>query len=181
MMRMTLQVYMQNLWKSWHDKIWGICHRGGNKRGATTTNPKMMPCNISVSEARGDTGAKGSVTGACHARWWGDPGCRVPTGGRHGNEEEHASDNFEHGANAGISCIANIRSRKVISAVIPLKRAFSEQIQFVEGSSGTRAVVEVVVLVMVVKVVVHDDRWGTRDLRDGNPSQRLWPMVLWQR
>ena len=31
----------------------------------------------------------------------GDPDNRVPTGARHGNKEDHASDNFRHGANAG--------------------------------------------------------------------------------
>ena len=30
-----------------------------------------------------------------------------------------------------------IRSRKVVSAVIPLKRAFSERFEFIEGSSGS--------------------------------------------
>ena len=39
-------------------KIWGICHRGRNERGATATDPKMMPRNISVPVAHGDAGAK---------------------------------------------------------------------------------------------------------------------------
>ena len=39
--------------------------------------------------------------------------------------------------------------------VIPSKCAYSERVEFDEGSSGTWAVVEVVVLVTVVEVVVH--------------------------
>ena len=48
--------------------------------------------------------------------------------------------------------------------IIPLKRTFLEWIKFVEGSSGTRAVVELVVLVAVVEVVVHGRR-GSSCLR----------------
>ena len=37
------------------------------------------------------------------------PAYRVPTGGRHGKDEEHARDNFGHGANAGfISYIPHV-------------------------------------------------------------------------
>ena len=39
--------------------------------------------------------------------------------------------------------------------VIPSKRAYSEWFKIVEGSSGSRAVVEVVVLATVVEVAVH--------------------------
>ena len=50
--------------------------------------------NISVPVAHGDTGAKGKVTGACHARM---VGCsRIP--GPHGlaaKEEDRASDNSD--------------------------------------------------------------------------------------
>ena len=149
--------------------LWSICHRCRRKGVPRQRIRKWCHGNISVPVAHGDTGAKGSMAWAWHARWWGDPGYRVPTRRWHGNEEEHASDNFEHGANAGISCIANIRSRKVISAVIPLKRAFSKRIQFVKGSSGTWAIVEVVVLATVVEVVAHvrfrRGTWRVRGLR----------------
>ena len=43
--------------------------------------------------------------------------------------------------------------------VIPSKRAFSGWNEFVEGSSGTRAVVEVVVLATVEEVDVHGSSW----------------------
>ena len=61
-----------------------------------------------------------------------------------------------HGANTSISYNTCIRSTVDLLGVIPLKHAFSERVEFVEGSSGTRgSVVEVVVLVTVVEVVVH--------------------------
>ena len=41
----------------------------------------------------------------------------------------------------------------------------SERVEFDEGSSGTRAVVEVVVLAAVVEVVVHGRRGSSRSWR----------------
>ena len=60
--------------------------------------------------------------------------------------------------------------------VIPSKRAFSGQIEFDEGSSGTRAVVEVVVLATVVEVVVHERHGSSHSRGDGSGSSRtrLW-------
>jgi len=133
-----------NLWKCWHKHVMKHLSPWWKKGVPRQRIRKWCHDNISVPVAHGDTGAKGSMAWAWHARWWGDPGYRVPTRRWHGNEEEHASDNFEHGANAGISCITNIRSRKVISAVIPLKRAFSKRVEFVKevvihGRRGTRS------------------------------------------
>ncbi|EMS55070.1 hypothetical protein TRIUR3_28538 [Triticum urartu] len=43
--------------------------------------------------------------GACKI-WWGDPGYRVPTDGRHGKEEEHGSDTFGHGLHERLGGLA---------------------------------------------------------------------------
>ena len=51
------------------------------KKGATAVKRKWCHCNISVPIAHGDTGAKGKVTGACHARMVG--WSRIP--GFHGS------------------------------------------------------------------------------------------------
>ena len=103
MMRMTCASFMQYLWKHWHDKIWGICHRGGNERGATTTNGKWCHGNISVPVAHRDTGVKKVwIYGACK-RWWGDPGYRVPTGRWHG--KVHKQSYKLSGAQYATSCI----------------------------------------------------------------------------
>ena len=43
MMQMTsasFKEFYENVDKS---MLWSICHRGGNERGATATNPKMVP------------------------------------------------------------------------------------------------------------------------------------------
>ena len=72
-----------------------------------------------------------------------------------------------HGANMSISYNTCIRSRSVISVVIPLKHVFrAERVRYdveevvVHGSSWevvvhVATVVELVVLAMVVEVVVH--------------------------
>ena len=49
--------------------------------------------------------------------------------------------------------------------VIPSKHAFSERVKFDEESSGTRAIVEVVVLATVEEVVVHGCRGSSRSRR----------------
>ena len=59
--------------------------------------------------------------------------------------------------------------------VIPSKRAYSEWFKIVEGSSGSRAVVEVVILATVVEVAVHAevvelDGSVTRVFGDGSGS-----------
>ena len=77
------------------------------------------------------------------------------------NEEERARINSDM-VQTRASHTTRIHSRKVVSVVIPLKRAFSGRIEFDEGSSGTRAVVEVVVLATIVEVVVHGRRGSSR-------------------
>ena len=91
--------------------------------------------------------------GTCK-RWWGDPGYRVPTGRRYGKQGGTCLKQTGT-VQTRASHTTCIRPRVIVSAVIPLKRAFSERIKFVEGSSGTRAVVEVAVLAKIVEVVVH--------------------------
>ena len=59
--------------------------------------------------------------------------------------------------------------------VIPSKHAFSERFKIVEGSSGSRAIVEVVILATVVEVAVHAevvelDGSVTRVFGDGSGS-----------
>ena len=77
-----------------------------------------------------------------------------------------------HGANTSISCIANIRSRKVISAVIPPKRAVRSGIEEVDVL-GT-FVVEVVVHVReAVEVRVFDNSHRTRSEVVGRGSHNL--------
>ena len=62
MMRMIYASFMQVLWKCWHDKIWGISHRGGNERGATATTTEMVPRqHFDDPTTRQDVVAKESV------------------------------------------------------------------------------------------------------------------------
>ncbi len=74
------------------------------ERGATATNPKMMPRQHIGSDSswRYRCKRKSDESVTCDRRW-GDPGYRVPTRWWHGNEEKHARDNFGHGANISIS------------------------------------------------------------------------------
>ena len=92
-----------SIWSPWRNEKGATAVK---QNGATATYPKMMPrqhirkwChdNISVPVAHGDTGAKGSVTWAGHARWWGDPVFRVPTGRWHGKRGA-SQGQFDHGA-----------------------------------------------------------------------------------
>ena len=57
---------------------------------------------------------------------------------------EELTMTIEHGANTSISCIANIGSRRVISAAIPPKRAVRSGVEEVD-----------VLVTVVVEVVVH--------------------------
>ena len=87
-------------------------------------------------------------------RWWGAPGYRVPLRRRHSNEEEQANDNSDTVQHGHLIQHTFIRSR-ASSWVYTFEACISERVEFNEGSSGTRAVVEVVVLATVVEVVVH--------------------------
>ena len=67
--------------------------------------------------------------------------------------EEHAKTSLGHGANTSISY--NTHAFVLSSRGYTFEACISERIKFVEGSSGARAIVEVVVLATVVEVVVH--------------------------
>ena len=69
--------------------------------------------------AHGDTGAKGSGCECVMQGWWGDPGYRVPTGQRRRNEEEQLTFTDGYNIQTCISYNTCIRSRAVVSAVIP--------------------------------------------------------------
>ena len=157
-------------WCGWHIQVlcnfyknvnismlWSISRHGGMKRvprrrnrnGATATYPKMMPRQHIGSGSSWRYRCKGSVAGACK-RWWGDPGYRVPTGRRRWQGKRGATCTDNSGTEqARASQTTCIHSRKVVSAVIPSKRA-----------NGTVQVLcnveEVDVLsTVVVEVVVH--------------------------
>jgi len=99
---------LRSIWSPWR-----------NKKGATATNPKMMPRQHSGPDSswRYRCKRKSDESVTCDRRW-GDPGYRVPTRWWHGNEEKHARNNFRHGANAGISY--NVRGRIFFLAPWPL-------------------------------------------------------------
>ena len=134
--------------KYWHENVMSICHRGGNERSATTTNPKMMPRQHIGSGSSWKYRCKGSMAGACK-RWWGGPGFRVSHDlatrkratiwARCKHEHlKHRKHSFSDGR----------------LGVIPSKRAFSERIKF-------SAVAKVDVLgKVIVEVVVYDDGSG---------------------
>ena len=65
-------------------------------------------------------------------------------------------DQFGHGANIRfISYNIHLSTGQCLGGYT-FEACISERVEFNEGSSGTRAVVEVVVLATVVEVVVHD-------------------------
>ena len=113
-MRMTYTSFMQFYENVDMSMLWSIWSPWRNEKGATAAKQKwchggetkMVPrqhirkwChdNISVPVAHRDTGAKGGVTWASHARWWGDPDFRVPTGRWHGKRGA-SQGRFDHGA-----------------------------------------------------------------------------------
>ena len=86
------------------------CHGNISENDATATYPKMMPRQRIGSGSSRRYRCKRKWAWASHARWWGDPGFRVPTGRRHGNEWQ-----FGHGANIRfISFSTCIRSTAVV-------------------------------------------------------------------
>ena len=91
----------------------------------------------------------GSVS--CDERW-GALGYRVPTGRRHGNEEERAKTNG-HGANTSISYMQG-HLIAVVSGYT-FEACIFGQNEFHSGSRRSQDVVEVLVLVVLATVVVH--------------------------
>ena len=119
-------------------------HHGGtkrvprrrNKNGATATYPKMMPRQHIGSGSSRRYRCKRKWAWASHARWWGDPGFRVPTGLWHGNEEELAMT-IQTWCKHGHLIQQSISSRSS-SRGYTLKRAFgAERVR--SGSSRSRS------------------------------------------
>ena len=133
------------------------------ERGATATNPKMMPRQHIGSDSSRRYRCKRSGQERVMQGWWGAPGFRVPTGRRHGKRGT-CKEQFGHGPNIGcISYNTCIRSTGDHLGIIPSKRAFRS------GSSSTK---EVVVHGSSWEVVVHGgeelDVSATRVFGDGS-------------
>ena len=86
--------------------------------------------------------------------WWGAPGFRVPTVQLHGKRGGTYTKQTGTMQTYGSSCTTCIRSR-ASSRRYTFEACILGRIEVVEGSSCSRAVVEVVVLATVVEVVVH--------------------------
>ena len=151
-MRMTCTSFYAILRKCWQEHVMKHLVTMAERKGCHGGETKMVPrqhirkwChgNISVPVAHGDTSAKGKVTGASHARWWGAPEYRVPTCRRQGNKElaKNNSDTVQPRAS---HTSLNIRSR-ASSRHYTLEACVSRRFKNVEGSSHSRVVVEVVV------------------------------------
>ena len=134
-----VQVYAI-LWKSWHDKIWGISHRGGNEMGATATTTEMVPRQHSgpgnsIEVPVEKNTCDGSVS--CE-EWWGAPGYRVPTCRRHGNEEEQLRFTGEYNNQTCISYNTCICSTAVVLGGYTFEACVFGAVRVVEGSSCSR-------------------------------------------
>ena len=146
MMRMTCVSFMQYLWKRWHDKIWGICHRGKNERVPWQRIRNDATATYRLSGSPRGYRCKRKLVWVWHARWWGAPEYLVPTCRRQGNEElaKNISDTVQPRAS---HTSLNIRSR-ASSRWLYLRSMQSGWFGFVEGSRGS------IRSVMVVEVVV---------------------------
>ena len=149
-----VQVYAI-LWKCWHEHDMKHLSPWRKEKGATAVKRKWCHGNIPVQVTHGGTGAKGSVTWASHARWWGDPGFRVPMGRRHGKWGTCTKQTGTMQTYRTSHTCKGISSWS--SRVIPSKRAFRG------GSKSSREVV--VHGTVVVEVVVHGRRGSSRSRR----------------
>ena len=148
------------------------------EKGATAAKQKWCHGNIPILVAHGDTGAKGGVTWASHARWWGDPDFRVPTGRWHGKRGA-SQGRFDHGANDASHSTHAFGPRRSFR-VIPSKRS-NETVRIRSG------VEEVGVHGTSSEVVVHGvgrgsscsrgDDSGSSCSRDGSGS-RSWRVIM---
>ena len=131
------------------------------ERGATTTNPKMMPRqHIGTGNSIEIPMQKRSVR-MCGTRkgWWGAPGNRVPTGRRHGKLGETCNDNSKT-VHPRASHTTHMHSFTSVASGLYLR-----SVRF-RGGSSRCDVEEVDVLGMVVvEVVAHGDGSGSSRTR----------------
>ena len=136
--------------------IRGIWSPWRNKRGATATITKMVPRQHIVSGSSWRYRWKRSGHERVMQGWWGAPGFRVPTGRRHGKRGTCKDNSNTVRTWASHTTKHSFTGQRL--GGYTFEACISERVEFDEGSSGTRAVVEVVVLVTVVEVVVHSGR-----------------------
>ena len=116
MMWMTCGSYAI-LRKCWHDKIWGICHRGGNKRGATAMITKRCHGNVPVPVTRLRYWCKGEVCG-CVQKMVGRsqiPGIPRVDDGDKAKEGQHAPTIWARSKHEHLIHHTCISSRAVVS------------------------------------------------------------------
>ena len=127
------------------------------ERGATATNPKMMPRQHIGSDSSRRYRCTRSGRELVMQGWWGAPGFRVPTVRRHGNRGTCKDLSRTRCKHEHLIQHAHIRSRCRLG-VIPSKRAFgAERVR--SGSSYSRVVG---VVVVHGSCRIHDDDRRTR-------------------
>ena len=124
------------------------------EKGATATNPKMMPRQHIGSSNSIEIPVQKRNVRMCgtRKRWWGAPGYRVPTGQRRCQTREQLTFTGGYNIQTCISYNTCIHPRVNVSAVTPSKCA--------NGTVRVRCNVEEVDVLgtVVVEVVVHESK-----------------------